>query len=255
MEIEVVTREIREQSGLKLNPGHAVEAQRVGRHLHDDVGAARVRHAAQKLLQLVGFRRRPGGGQLLIADVVCDRADKSDLRADALLQYMLDERRRRRLAVRPRHAHHREHTGRPVEIRRRYERERKPAVRRDDIRPIDLRRLLAEHGSGAPVQRRPDIPVAVRLQAANGDEQVARLHRPRVIAHVPDGKSGISRHGRDLDILYEFPQRFHSTRLPLIVRVFRRLYVYAAIALVLRRLHASSAINSVRGCSSRTPIR
>ena len=68
MEIEMVLCQICKDSRAKTDLVGAVEHQRVGRDLHNDVRAACIAHIGKELLQLKGLRRGALGVQDLIAD-------------------------------------------------------------------------------------------------------------------------------------------------------------------------------------------
>ena len=57
VEVQMVLRQVREDAHPEADALHAVQHQRVGRHLHDRVRAAGVDHPAQELLQLIGVGR------------------------------------------------------------------------------------------------------------------------------------------------------------------------------------------------------
>ena len=106
MEIEVVLRQVRERTDRERDAVHAVQRQRMGRDLHHHMRAARIEHLPQQALQGKALGRRALRGDDGVADAVFDRADEADLRAERLLEHMLDKAGHGRLAVRPRHADH-----------------------------------------------------------------------------------------------------------------------------------------------------
>ena len=85
------------------------------------------------------------GVQHLVADDVRVRADETDLRVQALLKHVLDERGDGGLAVRAGHTDHGQLTRRVIEKFAADARERKAAVGHEDIRYLDLWLSLAEH--------------------------------------------------------------------------------------------------------------
>ena len=89
VKIQVVLCQVREHARVKADARHAVQHQRVGRDLHDDVGAARISHLTQQLLQLVGLGRRALRGQELVAYHVAVGADEADLGVHADLEDVL----------------------------------------------------------------------------------------------------------------------------------------------------------------------
>ena len=106
VEVEVVLGEVREHADAEGDLVRAVQDQRVGRDLHDDVRAARGLHLGEQLLQLEGFGRRALGMQDLVSDHVLDGADEADLRAEGLFEHVLEQIRARGLAVRAGDADH-----------------------------------------------------------------------------------------------------------------------------------------------------
>ena len=155
--------------------------------------AAGVDHPAQELLQLIGVGRGVLGVQHLVADDVRVRTDEADLRVQALLEHVLDERGDGGLAVRAGHADHGQLARRVAEIRAADAREREAAVIDEDIRDIHLRLLLAEHDGRAAIRGRADEPVPVGLVPTDGGKQVAGLRRARIKADVPDVQFRIGR--------------------------------------------------------------
>ena len=186
VEVQMVLRQVREDAHLKSDALHAVQHQRVGRHLHDRVRAAGVGHPAQELLQLIGVGRGVLGVQHLVADDVRIRADEADLRVQALLEHVLDERGDGGLAVRAGHADHGQLARRVIKKFAADARERKAAVGHEDIRNIHLRLLLAEHDGRAALDGCADEPVPIGLIPADGGKQVAGLRGARVKADIPD---------------------------------------------------------------------
>ena len=76
---------------------------------------AGIDHPAQELLQLICVRRGVLGVQHLVTDDVRVRSDQADLRVQALLEHVLDERGDGGLAVGAGHADHGQLTRRVAE--------------------------------------------------------------------------------------------------------------------------------------------
>ena len=57
VKVQMILRQVREDAHPEADALHAVQHERVRRHLHDRVRAAGVDHSAQELLQLIGVGR------------------------------------------------------------------------------------------------------------------------------------------------------------------------------------------------------
>ena len=89
VEVQMIFRQIGKDRRIEVDLVGAVEHQRVGGDLHNDVRAAGVAHVGKELLQLEGFGRRALGVQNFIADHVLDRADEADLCAARFFKHVL----------------------------------------------------------------------------------------------------------------------------------------------------------------------
>ena len=178
----MVLGQIGEHAHRKADAPHPLEKQRVGRHLHDHMGAARVRHAPEQALELKGFRGCALRGQDLAADHVLIGADQPHLRPQTLLQDILEKIGSGGFAVGAGDARQR-HAGGGVAVPvPAHLGQRGAAVRRAHIGNPRLRLLLAEHARRALLHSHGDKPVAVRLVARHGNKESAGLRLPGIIA-------------------------------------------------------------------------
>ena len=183
-----------------MHARHTLERERVGRDLHDDVGTSGVRHAAEKLLQIVAL----GGGELgveeLLSDHVAVRADQADLRAELCLEHVLDQIARARFAAGAGDAYERRFARRLAEKIAAHERKAEAAVADLHIGRAVRGDLFAEDDGRSFFHRRGDKAVSVGGEALDGDEEVSRLGLARVVAHAGDLRIQIRRGGQDLNI-------------------------------------------------------
>jgi hypothetical protein len=173
----------------------APQRQRVRRDLHHAGAAAFLEHLAQHLLQLRRLGGRPGSVELARADPVADRPDPP-----ALDPRRFEDRRehvgRGRLAVGAGDADERQLlAGIAVEGRRDLGERR---ARGGHLEPghgdAGRRGRLRDHRDRAVRDRLRDEPGAVGVDAAQGDEQGAGLHLPRVVGDRGDFSVGRVRH-------------------------------------------------------------
>ena len=165
---------------------HPVQHQCVGGHLHHHMGAARVGHLPQQLLQLEGLRRGALGVQHPVADHILYRADQAHLGPGLLFQNALDEVGAGGLAAGTGDADHGHLPCGVIKAIAAHHCQRPAAVRHPDEGRAVLRRALAQHAGSALLPRHGNIFMSVRLRAGDGDEQIARFHQPRVVPYLPD---------------------------------------------------------------------
>ena len=181
MQVKVILRKIREHCHVKHDPRHTLKRQRMGRYLHYHMRAARVRHLAEELVQLVALRRRVLRVQELVAYHVAVSPYKADLRVKLRFEQVLHYVGRAGFSARAGKAYHL-HFRRGVseELTARH---RKPvaAVGYLHIRRSVCRDILAQHHSRALLHRLGNIAVSVCLKALYRDEQVAWARKARVI--------------------------------------------------------------------------
>lgn len=243
--VEVILREIREDSRVKLDARYAVLVERVRRDFHDDVVHALVAHHRQRVLQLDDIRRRIVDWQHLILDHDLDRANESDLIA-CLAQDGARDVARRRLAVRARDAHD-AHLARRVVVEVRHDRvERRlqllDAQHRDALRHLDI---LARRHDGACARRDSlrDELVAVNVDARDADEERALLHLARIVLDARDDRIAISDDDSILQEICQLTDSFHCISSPrLRLRSCRR-----GPLPIINRIHASC--KHKRSCS------
>ena len=184
MEIEVVLRQVRERTDRERDTVHAVQRQRMGRDLHHHMRAARIEHLPQQALQGKALGRRALRGEDGVANAVFDRADEADLRAERLLEHMLDKAGHGRLAVRPRHADHAQALRRMAEPVAAELRQRRARIAHAHPRRVLRHVVLAQHTGRAARKGGGNEAVAVRDIARNGGKQLAGRGRAGIIAHA-----------------------------------------------------------------------
>ena len=172
----MVLRQVRKDARREADAVRAVQQERMGGDLHDDVGAAGVGHAPEQPLELERLRRCARGGELLVSDEVVDGADEADPGAEGALEHGLDEMGGGGFAVGARDTDDRE-TVRRAAIPDGGERgERRAAVGHEDIGDLLGRHVLADHGRGAAASGFADEIMAVGDVARDRHEQGAWHH-------------------------------------------------------------------------------
>ena len=162
----------------------AVERERVGRDLHNDVRAARIAHIGEELLQLKGLRRGALGVQDLIADHILDRADEADLCAERFFKHVLQQIRTGRFAVRAGDsddAHSVRRMAEPVCAERG---KRRAGIGNQYIRNVCFRLFFADDADRAVFHGLGNIFVAVGLEAGDRDKQCSGRYLPGVILNA-----------------------------------------------------------------------
>ena len=91
MKIQVVAGQVGKYSRRKKETVHPVQAEGVGRYLHNHMGASRIGHLPQQLLNFPGFRGGPVRRKNLFSDQVLIGADKPHPGARRLLQHRLEK--------------------------------------------------------------------------------------------------------------------------------------------------------------------
>ena len=89
--IEMVLRQISEDSDVPLEAAYALLRQRVGRNLHGRGTTTGVRDLREQLLQVERFRRRPRGWQNALTDFIAHRPDQTATQA-GLFTDVFDEK-------------------------------------------------------------------------------------------------------------------------------------------------------------------
>ena len=184
MEIEMVLCQICKDSRAKTDLVGAVEHQRVGRDLHNDVRAARIAHIGKELLQLEGLRRGALGVQDLIADHILDSADEADLCAERFFKHVLQQIRAGRFAVRTGDsddAHSVRRMAEPVCAERG---KRRAGIGNQYIRNVCFRLFFADDADRAVFHGLRNIFVAVGLEAGDRDKQCSGRYLPGVILNA-----------------------------------------------------------------------
>ena len=185
VEIEVVAGEVGEDRDLEAAPEDALQAQGVRGHLEHAVGAARVDHLLEEMLEIRGFGSGADGFLHAVGDPVLHRAQEAH-RARSRAQHGVYEVGRGGLSVRPRDSHELETIGGMAQERRGELREGHARVRDLEPRPARLGLGLGDDAERALLPSGLHVGVAVLRVAADGHEEGARRDPARVVGHVGD---------------------------------------------------------------------
>ena len=101
MIVEVVAREVREDTATEVHPSGTMLRHSVGADLHEDVRTARCLHTRKERLQLGRRGRRVRSGDGFVLDIVAHRAQEATAIARRT-EEAEEERGDGRLAIRPR---------------------------------------------------------------------------------------------------------------------------------------------------------
>ena len=166
----MVATEVGEHGDVEMTPDDTLQRQRVRRHLHHDGGHALVDELGEASLQI----RRLGRG------VRTGQGADHPGRSTGSLEDRGDQARRRRLAVRAGDPDERQGATRVAEERRRQVAHRNRRVGDDDLRKIDLDRVIDEQRTGTGGSGGTGEVVPVGLGPAQAAEQRVDRHPPRV---------------------------------------------------------------------------
>ena len=186
MKIQMILREIGKCADGKVDAVHAVQIQRVGGDLHDHMRAARVAHLRKQRLQVVALRGGVFARQRLFADLVADRADQADPRAERVFQQCFEQIGHGRLAVGSGHADDTHGLRRLTKAVRAEARQCGARGGHADPRRSLRHLLLTDHGGSAAPDRVRNESVAVCNIARDGDEEVTRFYKIGGIADIFD---------------------------------------------------------------------
>ena len=145
------------------------------------MGAPRVRHLPQQLLNLVALRGSAVGGKAKGADLVFDGADEARLGPQHPLQQVLDETGGGGLAVGAGDPHQGELPGRMAEPVGGGKSQGPPGVGGRQPRALPLRGRLTQDGGRPLFQSLPDKPRPVGPGPGQGHEQGPGLQGPGVV--------------------------------------------------------------------------
>ena len=198
---------IREDADGEADARDALQHQRMGGHLHHNVGAARVQHLAEELVQLIALRRCTLRRELLRADHIAVGSDQADLCPCLRLQQMLDQIGRRCFAVGPRDADHRHLPCRIAEQIARGERERIARILDQYVRDFNFRRVLAQNGDCALLNGGGDEPMSVADRTDDRSKEIAGAGAAGIIADPADLGIGIRRHAFHRNVLQNVLQK------------------------------------------------
>ena len=99
--VEVIAREVREDTATEVHPSGTMLRHSVGADLHEDMRTARCLHTSKERLQLGGRGRRVRSGDGFVLDIVAHRAQEPTAIARRA-EEAEEERGDSRLAIRPR---------------------------------------------------------------------------------------------------------------------------------------------------------
>ena len=193
--IEVVVGEVGENGGGEALAADALLDERVARHLHRARGAAVVHHLAEERVQRERVRRRVCRLDASLADADLDGAEEAGLRAERR-QEVVEQVRRRRLAIRPRHPDELQLAAGVIEEDARHLGEGRPRVRdghEGDPAGGCFGRRRADHCRRPVLHSLVNEQVPVGLLASNRDEAGSGLDGAAVVRQAVDRDVKISR--------------------------------------------------------------
>ena len=182
VEVEMVSREIHEDAGRKMERVDTPQCQRMRRHLHDRRVPAAIDHVAEERLEIGGLRRRPRRVAIFTAGAVDDGTEQAGRKAGGF-EDRTEQVRRRGLAVGAGDARETERSCRMVVERGGEDGNRQPRIGDEDPGTIerggcgrfcDDERRPPSHGLGRECS-------AVGLLTAKAHEDSARRRAPRVV--------------------------------------------------------------------------
>ncbi len=185
VEVQVVLGQVREDRRREGDRIDAPELKRMRGHLHRACLIATVEHRAQVRLQLDRLRGRAGHRTLLTADHRLDRAQQS-APAGTRFQQRPHQVCSSRLAVGPRHPHHRQLACRLAVEARRHRRHRRTRRLHQHLRHAHAQPPLHHQRRRARPHRLHREVVAVSAKAAHAEEQIPRPHHAAVIGQAGD---------------------------------------------------------------------
>ena len=194
--VEVVVGDVGEDAAREIKTPRALLHDGVRRALHEAEFAPRVGHLAHHGVQADRVGGRVGRLDLAAVDLVNHRRDQPGLVAHGPHE-VVQQRHGRGLAVGSGDTHQFQFAARKAVEGRGHVGHRPRRVFDHDIRDTCSHLLghpFADHCGGSFRNRHRDIVVAVALRARNGEETVARLHRPRIVDQSGDGNVRITAH-------------------------------------------------------------
>ena len=216
VEVQVVLGEIGEDAHGEVDAVHPLQHQGVGGGLHHHMGAARVPHPGEELLELQGLRRGPLGGDHLVADHVLVGADQAHLGSRLLLQNGLEQIGGGGLAVGAGDGHHGHIVRRVAVIVGGHHRQGPAGIVHPDVGDISLRRRpFAHHRGGARRHGLGNVCVAVGGKAGHGHEQISCRRGAGIIADADDLRLRVRGGGQGGDPLQKVFE-FHGTYAPFV---------------------------------------
>ena len=204
--IEVVVRDVAEDSAHEGQPRRAVLHQRVRAHLHETVVAARFDHFGHHRVEPdavgSGMRRR----DLAVVHAVDHGRDQPGFIAQPA-EHAVEQRRGSGFAVRPGHAHQLQPAARmPVKSRRDLPQRNGRIGHLYESHPGGPfgGQLLAHHGRRPGCDRGRNIGMAVGLRAPRSEKERTRHHLPRIKLEAADRDGPVTHERAHLDALQQF---------------------------------------------------
>ena len=185
VKVEMVLRQVREDERVEANPAEPPERRAVRGRFDGGAPVPRIDHLPEEALEIDRLRCGEGRGTLLAADDPPDGPDQPGLPPRSV-EHRVQEERRGRLAVRPRHAGDLELLRRLAEEHVRGDSHRRSDVLDDELRNGDLELPLDDERDGASLDRLPREVVAVHALSRDAEEDRALRHRARVVREVAD---------------------------------------------------------------------
>ena len=181
--VQMVVREVCENSASELQPPDTLLHQRVRRHLHKAVVAARINHLAQHSIQADGIGCGMGRLNLTLANTIDHRRNQSRTISQRTKQ-IAEQRGNRSLAIGTRHTYQ-------LQLMRGVVVEGGCHIGHSHIAILDnnithlvahiARQLLAHHNGGSRLNGLVDVLVAIGLRTSDSKEAVARLDLARIV--------------------------------------------------------------------------
>ena len=185
VQVEVILREVREDEHVEA---HAIESPQggpVGRGLDGHARVARIEHLAEETLKIDRLGRRVWRGPMGSADDPLDRADEAR-RATGRLEDGAEQKRTGRLAVRARDACDLERARRLVEEVVGGDRHRRASVVDEQLRNVDLERLLHDESRGPGGHCSARELVSVDARAGHAEERRPRRDAIGAVGEIRD---------------------------------------------------------------------
>ncbi len=185
VQVEVVLAQVREHEHVEAYAVETAQRGPVRARLDGRAAIARVEHLPEEALEVDCLRSRERRRTRLASNLPLDRPDEPRA-STGRFEDRAEQERRRRLAVRPRHARELELLRRLAEESIGGNRHRLAHGGNEQLRDVDLERSLDDDGCRTALDRLPREIVAVDTRPAHAEEQRARRDASCVIGEVGD---------------------------------------------------------------------